>query len=173
MDTTENTISDTATNGPTEARPPQIVLLDSERLKPMPQDLFGTECAKCEKPQAMWAFLPVESSTEDDPLPVCSSCFIYESGWGINRGSEIAAMVKDVEEAMGVVFTKDPEGKMLDPKDCDRILAAIAYISRMHYLRNQQTAAYAQAPTKEKSMIITPNGDNALIKPIGTQFRVK
>jgi hypothetical protein len=158
--------------------PPQekspVVMLDPERLKPLPRDLFDLPCGKCEKPESRWAFLAVEAGPDDDPIAICSKCFLYESGWGANREEEIRAMVKDVETAMGVEFAKDERGFMSNPRDCDRILGAVAYISRMYVIRNAQVAKMAAESQKEDGLLIrSPSGAGKVIKTFDQQFKIK
>lgn len=170
--------SEPAPVAPPERKP--IVMLDSERLKPIDQEMLkegAIECDRCRRPEARWAFLPTESGPDDLPQPICSYCFLYESGWGLVRRDQLDQMVKDVEEAMGVVFARDPGGRMTNPRDADRILGAIAYISRIYALRNAKIAQIARevqnAP--KDSRIIQPagGGSGLIVSPMGSQFREK
>ena len=111
------------------------LLIDTERLKPLPSDMYNIACARCDQPRSKWAFLPVEAGPDGDPLAMCSACFLYHSNWGINRKEDIAEFTKMVEEEMGVTFARAEDGTLVETRDCDRLLGTIALTSRAFLMR--------------------------------------
>lgn len=150
----------------TEAETRAPVLVDPDRLKPLPKDLFGMPCAKCGKDDSRWAFMPDDLPRDAEPLPQCSKCFLYESGWGANRAKPIADMVGAVEKSIGEVFAKNELGQLTERRDCDRIMAAVAYISRKYVMLQN---SMAEAPPR----IITDLGrTQSRIPIVGKQFKI-
>lgn len=92
------------------------LLLDPDRLKPLPKDLWDVGCAHCAKPQAKWAFKPsapepepnehgeitgpAKIHREEDPYTLCSLCFLYESEWGKRRRDQIDIKAAEIEVEM-------------------------------------------------------------------------
>lgn len=119
-------------------------IVNPDRLRPLPSDMWGLACACCDKPIARWAMkaasLPGLPSSDGDIFALCSLCFLYESQWGRNRLTETEKLVKDVEKEIRAKFQR-AQGRLVRPMDADRIMAAIALTSRLIAVRGKQAAA--------------------------------
>jgi hypothetical protein len=134
------------------------LIVDTNRLRPIPKDLFPDgqliPCSSCNYPRARWAFMDVESKEGDDPVPVCSRCFLYESGWGEVRQDELKTYIAELVKETKRPFDLDENQVLKNDKDCDAVLGAITLFSRMMELR---TAQYDEAQAKkDASKIILP-----------------
>ncbi len=162
-----------------------ILLLDPDRLKPLPKDLWDMPCSSCQRVEAKWAFMPSvpppgaeNAATEPEPYTLCSLCFLYLSEWGKRRRGEIDKMVAAVEKELTdreldeaarkgtlppekfaeikVEFPKDEDGKMMSNRDANRILGAIAVSSRM-FVSKLETAEAIQSKIDEQRIVL-PDG---------------
>jgi hypothetical protein len=140
------------------------LLIDTNRLKPVTQDLRGIECSHCNQPRTMWAFLPVEhdEKPELEPVPLCSRCFLYESGWGSSRTSELNSLLLAAEEHMKKTFEKNEDGRLKNDKDCDTIIAYIAMASILY--QREAEKKLREELEASRSAIIQPSKDQFIVK---------
>jgi hypothetical protein len=161
-----------------------LLMLDPDRLKPLPKDLWDMPCSACGKLEAKWGFLPSDPveevngvAPEVEPLTLCSLCFLYESEWGKRRRADLDAMIASLESelttrvrdeharkatlspeqflAINIVFPKSPEGRLLDNKDANRVVGSIAILSRM--IMSKLDVADALQQKLDEQRVITPD----------------
>jgi hypothetical protein len=131
---------------PQEGFPPLIV--DPNRLFPLPQSMWDAHCDHCDKRQSRWLFVPVEmgppieinvpGSTRAAGHVICSLCWLYESEWGLKRREHIDAYIREVELESKAVFARAEDGRLWSCRDADRIMGAIALTSRIFVRHHMQ-----------------------------------
>lgn len=113
------------------------LIVSPERLRPLPKSMWDSNCAKCDKRQSRWQFIPVDQDPRKGGLLMCSLCWLYESAWGERRRADIDEMVREVEVQSGEIFHRGKNGRLWSCRDADRILGAIAMTSRMFLMRGK------------------------------------
>ena len=113
------------------------VTVNPKHIRPLPQELWETNCGKCDKPQARWEFKPSDVPASQAGNMMCSLCWLYDSPWGKSRSIDIDQMIKDVEVDKGSLFARDARKRLLRSTDGDSILSAIAITSRMLYMQQK------------------------------------
>ena len=86
----------------------------------------------CDRLEARW-----ECSEEHSPGPVCSLCWLYESEWGKLNREKVDRLISAVEGETGEPFRRRTDGRLWGGCDADRILGAIAVISRIAMIRGR------------------------------------
>lgn len=106
------------------------LLVDTSKLHPLTHEMWDSNCYHCDKRQAKWSL-----QLEDDPVFICSLCMLYESDWGLAHSADVGQLVKEADAKRNEATATDTKGRILFPKDADRILGTIALISRMYEQR--------------------------------------
>jgi len=114
------------------------LILNPAFLRPMPEDMWGMACARCDRVQARWEFheqVQVEGGfkAREAFMPMCSLCFLYESSWGQRRRVRLNNLIAEIEASIGTPFLMDPGGRLASASDGDRVLAAISLSSRFAF----------------------------------------
>lgn len=127
--------------------PHKPLLIDPRVLRPLPQSMWNMACTICDRRLSRWEVFDFR----DDAIapkarhgrPVCSLCWLYKSEWGKANRADIDLMIRDVELDCGFSFERSlvgeivkegerqPDGRLQNCKDADRVLAAIAVTSRV------------------------------------------
>ena len=75
---------------------------------------------ECDKPQSVWFLQAVQGVA-----PICSWCALYKVPWQDKSQDDIAAYIAAVEATQGREFEKDEQGRLLQCKDADRLVASL------------------------------------------------
>lgn len=94
-------------------------------VNPLPQKLWGSHCAKCDKPQARWGITVGRSSP---PLFICGACVLYESAWGKSQSPLVPATIASIERNSDRRFSFT-DGR-LSSKDADDVLGVVILTER-------------------------------------------
>jgi hypothetical protein len=114
------------------------LVIPPDRLRPLPENMWGTSCDKCDKRQANWEYWsPKLPPTERRGYLVCSLCWLYRSDWGREHSADIAQYIALVEQSARVTFQRTANNQLLMCNDADRILGAIVLTSRMFVYRGR------------------------------------
>jgi hypothetical protein len=113
------------------------VTINPKHILPLPQELWESNCAKCDKPQSRWEFKAADVPVSQAGNMMCSLCWLYESQWGKSRSDDIDQLINDVETEKGNLFARDARKRLLRATDGDSILSAVALTSRMLYMQQK------------------------------------
>lgn len=128
----------------TEPLPPLII--DPRFLRPLPQSAWNATCSRCGEPRSRWELGMIGREVK----PVCSLCFLYHSQWGEKRLDQIHALVEEMERETGERFFRAADGRsLLQCKDADHALGAIAWVSRHLQLKLEDAAEVAKKAAEE------------------------
>jgi len=112
------------------------VSFDPTLVRPLPQELRGSRCSSCDKPQSVWCL------THADPENafVCSLCFLYVSRWSEGERENIDSLILAIEAHRGIQMERDPTGK-LRIEDADRVFTGVVIENRMHLAKTAKGKA--------------------------------
>ena len=124
--------SDERDTGPVPvASPAALLYIDPHRLKRLPEEFQGFNCASCDRRNAGWAFLPTDKGPDPDPIPACSLCWFYVLGWARTRQEPIRAFLERYEVVTKKALRKDEDGRLLDHREADDALLQLYKASVM------------------------------------------
>lgn len=106
-------------------------------VRPLPKDMWGTACYTCNRPEAKWHF---ESPQYEDPMCICSICFLYKSEWGRQRREDIRALIAEIEKEHHLIFLRNERDELIAASDADRIFGTIVLTSAMFAMRSKVEA---------------------------------
>lgn len=159
----------------------QDLFIDSNFVRPLPKDLFDSECTNCAQKQSKWAIQFVDLP---DPMIMCSKCFLYLSAWATPRQKELTEIVAEIEAMVvadtlqkrlqsGTTMTaeqiealqaarweRDADGHLVDCRRCDDVMGKIYLLSRIHTLEMRKMQQMSE------SRIIMPSMDTPQFSPI-------
>jgi hypothetical protein len=106
-------------------------LLDTKRLLPLPQDLWGSLCSDCGKSQANWQWMGNVTASDGSTVgtATCALCYLYNSEWGKAQGGAMANLLRELEDGWNCKLERTEEDKLKSIGDANRVLATLAYLS--------------------------------------------
>lgn len=93
-------------------------------LMPLPSNLWHSNCAKCDKPQARWTIRGVKPD-----VFVCSLCLLYKTGWGQRNESLIETTLESVEKSRDQPFVRQ-DSRLFNCPDADSVMGVIVLVER-------------------------------------------
>jgi hypothetical protein len=106
------------------------IRVDTTRIQMLDESMFNVACGVCEKLQSKWSIL-LKTDSKDEPMPVCSLCFLYESEWGRSRAEDLKGYLLEVTNnnpTRKMLLSAD--NKIASIKDADFILGILVWTSR-------------------------------------------
>ena len=112
---------------------PKTIYIDPGTIRPLPKAMQGIGCAVCNRVQSVWERTHVRTQQSGDP--VCSLCWMYETGWGKDNKEALSEFVSEVEDSLSALFKKTEDAKLERCEDADRIMSALVLTTRMFKLK--------------------------------------
>lgn len=119
--------------------------IDTNRLTMLDKTMWNCACSVCDKLQSRWAM----RTEEEEPKPICSLCFLYQTKWGQDRKDTLADYLSEIskqqtERKMLISAT----GELVSPADGDFVVGIVALTSRQFDVEDA-AQAQAQAPASK------------------------
>lgn len=127
------------------------LLIDTRFILPLPKAMWGMSCGGCDRTCANWQVMSPKMDEEgkvigtENPAPICALCFLYESGWGERNVDDIEDLIADVERKDGYKMLRTAVGRLMSPKDGNKILGAVCLVSKMREMEIVKRVQATQA----------------------------
>lgn len=110
------------------------LLVNTRQLRMLDKESWNLACSACDKRQSKWEMVapPSGAGTTETRVPICSTCFLYQSDWGKERAAHISEFLNEVisqpETKRKMVL--GPTGALTNNDDADFVLGILALTSR-------------------------------------------
>ena len=110
------------------------VLVPPSGIRPLPLDVRGVACTRCERPQSLWELTPGGESNAEF---ICSACWLRERCQDPSEREHVFAIISAVEKKLEAEMPRDTDGIPLNIEDADRLVASFVLTSRVFNLRSR------------------------------------